>query len=79
MVEETKSILSTEEDKNSSRMPLSNVLGTSGVKFNSHQQQLISSQQNLAHINTSQGGENATTRAISGIDSTELNTGEPLR
>ena len=78
MVEETKSILSTEEDKNSSRMPLSNVLGTSGVKFNSHQQQLISSQQNLAHINTSQG-ENATTRAISGIDSTELNTGEPLR
>ena len=44
MVEETKSILSTEEDNNSSRMPLNNVLGTSGVKFNSHQQHLISSQ-----------------------------------
>ena len=37
MVEETKSILSTEEDNimNSSHMPLAKVLGSSGVKFNS--------------------------------------------
>ena len=51
MVEETKSILSTEEDLSSSRMPLTKVLGTSGINFNTQlQSTTLNSAANLTQM-----------------------------
>ena len=66
MVEETKSILSTEEDMNSSRMPLQKTLGSSAHKYNPSRGPSSASRQDLSQGLTGSRMESITTGANSG-------------